>query len=119
MAGLRVWYLWLKQLVRSAVAHCDICGADGVDSWSIHPKGLCATCDKVYQEALRQCGTTIMVEYMLQTYGKIEWLRMFGGINRNPMAESEAQLQAEEEAAEIPNFDTYPGEIPIRNSVEF
>lgn len=105
MSTIRTWYLWLKQLIRNALAHCSICGADGVESWSLHPQGLCKRCDTIYNVALARYGTTKYVEDFITTYGPKEFLRSFGGINTNPLAESQESLEEEE----IPCFDTFPG----------
>jgi hypothetical protein len=110
--ALRVWYLWIKQIIHNALAKCSICGSFGVDSWSLHPAGMCARCDAAYQKALQRYGTTDKIETFLDVYGPEHFLQCFcEGWAPNPMAETQEKLEAEEE--EIPNFDMFPGKPQI------
>ena len=123
---LRVWYLWLKQIIRNAVARCSICDRTGVTSWSIHPEGLCDACDAGYQKAFKLYGSSKMVEDYIRESGKKSFLIAFVDVNMNPLADSQEDLENDElvysklvntgciidEDEDFPCFDTFPATPP-------
>lgn len=127
MNRIKIFWLWLKRYIRLTLKECSICGRRGVQSTSLrYPDALCSACDSMYNEALSQFGTTDKVESYLKEYGKKNFFMEFGKYSYNPMATISDCTRlaphictvngpcngwpviAEDEADEIPCFDTFP-----------
>ena len=129
MATLRVWYLWLKQIVRNALSVCSICKTRGVTSVSLrYPKAMCSECDAAYQRALKEADS-VSIEALIFAYGPQEFLFRYGMKSLNPLAESQEDLENDELAysklintgcvmdeEDFPCFDTFPGPPPTFNA---
>jgi hypothetical protein len=122
MHGLRVWYLWLKQIVRNALTFCSICGIRGVSSTSLrYPKAMCSECDAFYQKALKEINS-VTIEALINAFGPQEFLFRYGSRSRNPLADSQESLEeyynvvnkvCTIEEDELPCFDTFPSSPAI------
>ena len=88
---LRIFYVWLKKEVESALTPCSVCGQRGIESVSIRfPQVMCGECDAMYRAALARCGyDKELVEVYLKEYGIKEFKRTHGGYNYNPLADAD------------------------------
>jgi len=114
-SNIRTLWMILCRKVRLSLTACTWCGQRGVESISVPEAMLCRDCDTTYQKALARRGTSKLVQEFVNAYGSKELRRDVSEFKNEPGYYG-LRLDSiiEDEAEDIPNFDTYPGPAPTR-----